>query len=101
MHARQCTPLPVGCTLKAHHWVQCCFCHSPLEQAALAFLPGAKSGEELRETVGVLLGLAVVVGCVTAAAAAILPMQFPALLARDASLWAPMQSILPQVGCAS
>lgn len=76
---------------------QCCFCHSPLEQAALAFLPGAKSGEEVRETVTVLLGLAVVVGCLTAAAAAILPMHFPGLLARDAALWPPMQAILPQV----
>ncbi len=76
---------------------QCCFCHSPLEQAALAFLPGAKSGEEVRETAAVLLGLTIIIGSVTAIAAAIAPMLFPALLARDAALWPIMQSVIPQV----
>jgi hypothetical protein len=81
--------------------MQCCFCHSPLEQAALAFLPGSKPGAELRETVAVLLGLAAVVGCATAVAVAILPMHFPVVFVQDAALWAPMQSIIPQVSALS
>lgn len=42
--------------------LQSSFCHVPLEQSALAFLPGARTRLELRETVAVLLGMAGLIG---------------------------------------
>lgn len=32
-------------------WLQGSFCQTPMEQAALAFLPSAKTAEDVRETV--------------------------------------------------
>ena len=34
-----------------HPWLQGSFCQTPMEQAALAFLPSAKTAEDVRETV--------------------------------------------------
>lgn len=42
------------------------FAHVTLEQAALAFVPPALARRRARETVGLLLGLAVAIGLLTA-----------------------------------
>ena len=76
---------------------QSSFTHVPLEQAALAFLPAAKSHAEMRETVWLLLGMAIALGCATSVVAAALPSYFPGAFTRDAALWPLMRSVAPQV----
>jgi hypothetical protein len=77
-------------------WLQSSFCYTPLEQAALAFLPAAQTRAEMRETVWLLLGMALAAGAATAAASAALPSCFPGAFTRDAALWPLMRSVTPQ-----
>ena len=86
-----CSALTAACAT-----AQSSFCHVPLEQSALAFLPGARTRAELRETVAVLLGMAGLIGCATALAAAAVPSCVPGALTRDPALWPMMRSIAPQ-----
>ena len=73
------------------------FAHVPLEQAALAFLPPARAKGQARETVQLLLGLAVAVGLVTSALTAGLPTLLPQLFSNDPALFPHIRSVAPQV----
>ena len=73
------------------------FAHVPLEQAALAFLPPARAKGQARETVQLLLGLAVAVGLVTSALTAGLPTLLPQLFSSDPALFPHIRSVAPQV----
>ncbi len=57
-------------------WNLCAFGHTPMEQAALAFLPGTTDRNEYKELVKLLLGVGVVVGAVTAFVATAVPYYF-------------------------
>lgn len=72
------------------------FAHVPLEQAALAFIPAAASRKQGRETVGLLLGLAVAVGLVTSSLTAGIPTLLPQLFTSDATLFPVIRSVAPQ-----
>ena len=78
-------------------WNLCAFGHSPMEQAALAFLPSTTDKKEYKELVKLLLGVGVLVGAVTAILAAGVPYYLPFLFTPDAQLWPIMKSIAPQV----
>ncbi len=78
-------------------WNLCAFGHTPMEQAALAFLPGTTDRNEYKELVKLLLGVGVVVGAVTAFVATAVPYYLPFLFTPDAQLWPIMKSIAPQV----
>ena len=71
----------------------------PLEQAALAFIPAATNRGQGRETVSLLLGLAVAVGIVTSLFTAGLPTLLPQLFTNDAALFPIMRSVAPQASC--
>lgn len=68
----------------------------PLEQAALAFIPAATNRGQGRETVSLLLGLAVAVGIVTSLFTAGFPTLLPQLFTNDATLYPIMRSVAPQ-----
>ena len=78
-------------------WNLCAFGHTPMEQAALAFLPAIPDRNEYKEMVKLLLGVGVVVGAVTAFVATSVPYYLPFLFTPDAQLWPIMKSIAPQV----
>jgi len=78
-------------------WNLCAFGHTPMEQAALAFLPGTTDRNEYKELVKLLLGVGAVVGAVTAFVATAVPYYLPFLFTPDAQLWPIMKSIAPQV----
>jgi Na+-driven multidrug efflux pump len=74
-------------------WGLCSFANTPLEQAALAFIPAARSQRERREITSLLLGVGACSGVVLACLAHGLPAVAPGLLAADPRLWAPMRSV--------
>lgn len=78
-------------------WNLCAFGHVPMEQAALAFLPGVQNRQEYREWVKLLAGVGLFVGLVTALLATGLPYYMPFLFTPDVQLWPIMKSIAPQV----
>ena len=73
------------------------FTNTPLESAALAFLPGAFAPADRRATARLLLLLGVASGAVGCAAAVGLPALAPQLFTANAALWEPMQSVALQV----
>lgn len=77
-------------------WNLCAFGHTPMEQAALAFLPAIPDRNEYKELVKLLLGVGIVVGAVTAFVATSVPYYLPFLFTPDAQLWPIMKSIAPQ-----
>ncbi|KAK9830569.1 hypothetical protein WJX72_012538 [[Myrmecia] bisecta] len=77
-------------------WNLFAFCHTPLEQAALAFLPAAADRREAIETTKVLLAVGVSVGVATALGASGIPTLRPQLFSTDAALWPVMRSVAPQ-----
>ena len=78
-------------------WNLCAFAHTPMEQAALAFLPGTTDEEEYQELVKLLLGVGVFVGLVTSLLAAGVPSIMPHLFTPDQRLWPIMKGMAPQV----
>ena len=68
-----------------------------MEQAALAFLPTLRDRTEANELVKLLIGVGVVVGVITAIAAAGFPSLLPQAFTSDQALWPVMRSIAPQV----
>lgn len=78
-------------------WNLCAFGHTPMEQAALAFLPGVANRQEYMEWVRLLLGVGLFVGIITAFIATGVPYYTPFLFTSDAQLWPVMKSIAPQV----
>eukprot|EP00241_Pyramimonas_parkeae_P016592 CAMPEP_0114309480 /NCGR_PEP_ID=MMETSP0059-20121206/18657_1 /TAXON_ID=36894 /ORGANISM="Pyramimonas parkeae, Strain CCMP726" /LENGTH=507 /DNA_ID=CAMNT_0001433277 /DNA_START=332 /DNA_END=1855 /DNA_ORIENTATION=- len=77
-------------------WAVGAFCCSPMEQAALAFLPAARSGFEKRELVRMLLLGGTFVGLVAATCTCLPPLFNPQFFTRDPRLWAPMQTVCLQ-----
>lgn len=77
-------------------WNLCAFGHVPLEQAALAFLPGIQNRQEYTEWVKLLAGVGLFVGVVTALLATGVPYYLPFLFTPDVQLWPIMKSIAPQ-----
>lgn len=69
------------------------FTNTPLESAALAFLPAAADAEEKRETARLLMGMGLASGLLGAAVAVGLPAAAPQLFTGDAALWGPMRSV--------
>ena len=78
-------------------WNLCAFGHTPMEQAALAFLPGIENRQEYKEWVKLLAGVGLFVGIVTALLATGVPYYMPFLFTPDMELWPIMKSIAPQV----
>ena len=78
-------------------WNLCAFGHTPMEQAALAFLPGIEHRQEYKEWVKLLAGVGLFVGIVTALLATGVPFYMPFLFTPDVELWPIMKSIAPQV----
>ena len=71
--------------------------HGRRPQAALAFLPPARSGEERREIAGLIVALGALSGMVGAAVATGLPGLWPGLFVGDPALWPHMRSVGLQV----
>ena len=97
---RAATALP-AVLLAAHQpcwslWNLVAFTNTPLEQAALVFLPSAASALERRETVRLLMLLGLASGAVGAAAAVGPPLLAPWLLTQDPALWPHMASVAAQ-----
>lgn len=86
-----------GLTYDDHVFPQMAFGHVPMEQAALAFLPGIESRQEYKEWVKLLVGVGLLVGIVTALLATGVPYYLPFLFTPDVELWPIMKSIAPQV----
>lgn len=76
----------------------CSFTNTPLESAALAFLPAAPSRQDARETARLLILLGAASGVIGAAVAVGLPAVAPQLFTANAALWPNMQSVQLQVG---
>mmetsp|Transcript_50818 Transcript_50818/g.94667 ORF Transcript_50818/g.94667 Transcript_50818/m.94667 type:complete len:533 (-) Transcript_50818:2202-3800(-) len=74
-------------------WAVGAFCCSPMEQAALAFLPAAQNEFERRELKRILICTGATLGICAAAASCLTPFFNPHLLSKDMLLWAPMQSV--------
>ena len=74
-------------------WGLTSFTNTPLEQAALTFIPGILTLRGRQEFMTLLLFLGAVNGVVCAIVAHGLPALQPALLTADAALWPHMQSI--------
>lgn len=79
-------------------WNLCAFCNTPVEQAAMAFMPGARGPVARRETAKVLVGCGVLVGAAVSCVASGLPALAPQFFSPDPSLWLLMRMITPQVG---
>jgi uncharacterized protein YsxB (DUF464 family) len=76
-------------------WVLLAFCATPLERAAISFLPTAKPGEvvELEELLaGMALGLGAALGAVCAAVALLCP----DILSQDERVWEFFAGVAPQ-----
>lgn len=74
-------------------WCLVSFTNTPLESAALAFLPAAVSRADRQETARVLLLLGAASGVVGSCVAVGLPALAPQLFASNAALWGPMRSV--------
>lgn len=74
-------------------WGVCSFMNTPLEQAALTFVPSAPSERDRRELIQLLLSLGATFGIVCALVAHGLPALAPGLLVSDATLWPFMRSV--------
>lgn len=78
-------------------WNLCAFCNTPVEQAAMAFMPGAQGPVARLETAKVIVGCGVVVGAAVSCVACGLPAVAPQWFSPDATLWPLMRMIAPQV----
>lgn len=74
-------------------WGLASFTNTPLEQAALAFIPAAATVQERREITIVLLSLGALSGIGCSLVAHGIPAFFPGLLTADVGLWTHMQSV--------
>ncbi|KAK9807973.1 hypothetical protein WJX73_009104 [Symbiochloris irregularis] len=77
-------------------WSLTSFAQSPVEQAALAFLPAQPQGSQRRNAVGVILMLGAVLGLVTSCMCSGILLFLPRLLTPDPQLWPFMAAIVPQ-----
>ena len=75
----------------------CSFTNTPLESAALAFLPAAPSREDAQETARLLILLGAASGVIGSAVAVGLPAVAPQLFTANTALWPNMQSVQLQV----
>ncbi len=73
------------------------FTNTPLESAALAFLPAAPSREDAQETARLLILLGAASGVIGSAVAVGLPAVAPQLFTANTALWPNMQSVQLQV----
>jgi hypothetical protein len=76
-------------------WNLLAFTTTPLEQAALAFVPAAAPGWQQRSTVQLLLSIAVVIGVTCGVLATGVPLLAPQLLTRDPAVWQYMSQVAP------
>lgn len=74
-------------------WGVCSFMNTPLEQAALTFIPIARSETERRELIVLLLSLGAMFGVLCAIVAHGLPAIAPGLLVSDQALWPLLRSV--------
>lgn len=89
-------------TLAAHQllyslWSLASFVTTPLEQAALTFLPAARSHSEAAETGKLMVSLGVGAGVMGGITTTALPLLLPQLLTSDPALHNVMRTVLPQV----
>lgn len=95
----QATAARLPATILAAHqpvwqlWGLCSFTNTPLEQAALAFIPAAATVNDRRELSAILLMLGTGFGIVCSCVAHGLPAVRPGLLTADPALWPIMQSV--------
>ena len=82
-------------------WNLAAFMHTPLEAAALAFLPAARGGRSRRSTAGVLLRLTAWLGLATAAATAAVAAWGPRAFTPDVALHPLMRAVAPQAAAAT
>jgi hypothetical protein len=76
-------------------WNLLAFSTTPLEQAALAFVPAAAPGWQQRSTVQLLLCIALVIGVACGLLATGVPLLAPQLLTRDPAVWQYMSQVAP------
>lgn len=74
-------------------WGLCSFTNTPLEQAALAFIPAAEARSERRDLTTLILALGCAMGVLCSLVAHGVPAIRPGLLAADPALWPLMQSV--------
>ncbi|KAI7844559.1 hypothetical protein COHA_001917 [Chlorella ohadii] len=74
-------------------WCLVSFTNTPLESAALAFLPAAPSREDAQETARLLILLGAASGVIGSAVAVGLPAVAPQLFTANTALWPNMQSV--------
>jgi hypothetical protein len=76
-------------------WNLLAFTTTPLEQAALAFVPASAPGWQQRSTVQLLLSIALVIGIACGLLAMGVPLLAPQLLTRDPLVWQHMARVSP------
>jgi hypothetical protein len=76
-------------------WNLLAFTTTPLEQAALAFVPAAAPGWQQRSTVQLLLSIALAIGITCGLFATGVPLLAPQLLTRDPLVWQHMAGVAP------
>lgn len=91
------TQLPAA-MLAAHQpmwqlWGLCSFANTPLEQAALAFIPSSNSNSERQELIVAIVCSGLVLSTCLIIVAQGIPTFFPGILVSDKALWPLMQSI--------
>jgi Na+-driven multidrug efflux pump len=76
-------------------WNLLAFTTTPLEQAALTYIPASTTRSEQRTTLQLLLAVSVVIGVVCGSIACAVPLLTPQLLTKDAAVWPHMARVSP------
>jgi Na+-driven multidrug efflux pump len=76
-------------------WNLLAFTTTPLEQAALTYIPAATTKQEQRSTLQLLLLVSLVIGVVCGSIACAIPLLSPQLLTKDAAVWPHMARVSP------
>jgi Na+-driven multidrug efflux pump len=76
-------------------WNLLAFATTPLEQAALSYIPACTSRAEQRTTLQLLLAVSVVTGIVCGSIACAVPLLAPQLLTKDPAVWPYMARVSP------
>lgn len=99
VHVLQSTAAQMSALLLAAHqpmwslWCLVSFTNTPIESAALAFLPAAADRREQQETARLLVSLGAVSGVVGSLVAVGVPAVAPHLFTADPALWTHMRSV--------